>query len=349
MIDLKLPELSEIEAAAARLAPLSVSGTPLLKLCERGALRFFAKLECLQPGARCYKVRGAFNVLAKMQEEQPDVLSALRRRGIITASTGNFAVALGQVAQTLALPLTVLVPSGASMAKLELAKRLAPKARIVEVSAEVWWQSMLEERIVSDTPVDSSLAGALFISPARNLAVMEGNGTIGLELLEQLPTSQRRDLHVFVPYGGGGLCIGIASALKQRLSGEGKACRVHACEVSTGAPFGASLAAGRPVSVEHERTFVDGIGAKGVLPDNFERARQVLDGALTVTPAQIMASCRELLTTYGVVVEGAGAASLAAAVEYYSKTEPQRPTDVVCILSGGNIELSLLLPDPRLS
>lgn len=336
-MDLPLPRLSAIETAATRLHRLGLRQTPLLLLHEEGPLRIFAKLECLQPRTRCYKVRGAFNALAKLQEQHG--LQVLRARGIATASAGNFAIALGEATGALELPLTVLVPRGVSSAKMARMQHLAPHARTQAVSPEVWWQCMLQHEVVGEAHEDAD--APLFISPAGDLAVMEGNGTLGLELLAQLPPkSEAAALRVLVPYGGGGLAIGVACALKQRLDSRVD-CQVLACEVSTGAPLHASLAAGRPVEVEHTPSFVDGIGASGVLPDNFARAQNLLGGSIVVAPDAILAQCQRMLQDYGLVVEGAGAASLAAAQHAYAHPT-HAATDIVCVVSGGNIDLALL-------
>ena len=158
---------------------------------------------------------------------------------------------------------------------------------------------------------------------------MAGNGTIGLEIAEDLPDVDA----VLVPYGGGGLCCGIASALRELRP----PCRIYACEVETAAPLAASLAAGEPVEVEHVPSFVDGIGAPRVFPEMFALVRELVDGSIVVGLDEIAGAIRLLLERNRVVAEGAGAAPVAAALSGRAGTGK-----LVCVVSGGNIDSSKL-------
>jgi threonine dehydratase len=160
-------------------------------------------------------------------------------------------------------------------------------------------------------------------------AVMAGNGTIALEILEDLP-----DVDVIVaPYGGGGLSCGIASAIRTLAP----SCKVFAAEVETGAPLAASLEAGRPVKVEYTASYVDGIGSPEVFPEMFDLARELLDGSLVATLDEVTAAVRLLAERARVVAEGAGATPVALARNGAAGTGK-----VVCIVSGGNIDASKL-------
>jgi len=214
------------------------------------------------------------------------------------------------------LPCTVVVPDTAPRTKLDAVERLG--ARIVKVPPETWFEVF---RTRSYPGMDG-----LFVHAFSDPAVMAGNGTIGLEILEDLPEPDA----VLVPFGDGGLSCGIASALRARAPG----CEVYACEVETAAPLAASLAAGEPVEIEHRHSFVDGIGAPRVFPEMFALARELLDGSLVVGLEDVAAAVRLLVERNRIVAEGAGAAPVAAALSRTGK--------VVCVVSGGNLDTATL-------
>ncbi len=168
-----------------------------------------------------------------------------------------------------------------------------------------------------------------FVHPVRDPAVMAGNGTIGLELTEQLDAIDR----VLIPWGGGGLTTGIASAL----AALSPSTKVFACEPETAAPVSAAIAAGKPVEVPYVPSFVDGAGAKGLLPDMWELARPLLAGAFAVPLSEAAAAVRLLAERLHVIAEGAGALALAAAL-----TGKAGSGRVVCVVSGGNIDAGRL-------
>ena len=185
-----------------------------------------------------------------------------------------------------------------------------------------WWQVL----------VDHGYPGipGRFIHPVSDPDVIAGNGTIGLEILEELPDADT----VYVPYGGGGLSSGIACAVR----GLRPSARVFACEVDTAAPFSASLAAGKPVTIAYTASFVDGIGSGGLLPEMWPLASTVLAGSVVSTVAEIARAVALLATRARVVAEGAGAASVAAA----RKHEHAGSGPIVCVVSGGNIDAEKL-------
>ncbi len=158
---------------------------------------------------------------------------------------------------------------------------------------------------------------------------MAGNGTIALEILEELPDAAA----ILVPWGGGGLSCGIAAAVRALKPD----CRVYATEVATGAPLAASLAAGTPAVVDYQPSFVDGIGSKTVFPQMLELAQSLLDGALIAELEDVAAALRLMAERNRVIAEGAGACPVACAL-----TGQAGSGKIVCVVSGGNIDLSKL-------
>jgi threonine dehydratase len=241
-------------------------------------------------------------------------------RGVYTASAGNMAQGVAWNARRLGIPCTSVVPETAPEAKLAAIRRLG--ADYVKVPFDEWWQVMIDHRY-------EPLADRVFVHPFRDSRVMAGNGTIGFEILEDLPDVDA----VIVPYGGGGLSCGIASALRPVLPET----KVYASEVETAAPLAASLEAGRPVEVPYTASFVDGIGAKALLEDMWPLASSLLAGSLVASLADTAAAIRLLAERNRVIAEGAGATSVAAAL-----TGGAGSGKVVCVVSGGNIDASKL-------
>jgi threonine dehydratase len=302
--------IEEIRAARERLAG-RVLRTPLvpLDLPDQPAA-IYLKLENLQP-IGSFKLRGALNAVL---QTDPDDL----RAGVVTASAGNMGQGVAWAARELGLPCTVVVPDHAPETKLAAIERLG--GRTLKVPYERWWQAISE----SSFP---EVEGA-FIHPVQDERVMAGNGTIGLEILDDLPEPDR----VLVPFGGGGLSVGIASAVKAVRPST----RVYAVEPATGAPLTAAFETGEPRPVEYQVSFVDGSGAPAVLPAMWPRAREALDGAFSVSLDGTAAAVRLLAERARVVAEGAGALALAAALANgWDET-------IVCVVSGGNIDVSKL-------
>ncbi len=271
----------------------------------------FLKLENLQPTGS-FKVRGVSNAIALAG---PDV----RTRGVYTCSAGNMAQALAWQARENKIPCTVIVPDNAPQTKLEAIKRFG--AKIIQASFDEVWNVVVTHRY---PPLD----GSVFIHPFADIRMMAGNGTAGLEILEDLPDVDS----VVVPFGGGGLSVGIASAIRAKRPET----RVYAVEPETAAPLSASFAAGSAQEIDRIPSFVDGIGGKSVLPEMWERAR-VLLLPIVVSLSEVAAAIRLLIERNRVVAEGAGAASVAAAT-----TGKAGSGKIVCIVSGGNIDSSKL-------
>jgi threonine dehydratase len=294
--------LEEIRRARELLAG-KVVRTPLVRLDEG----VYLKLENLQP-IGSFKLRGALNAIGNAP-------AGALEAGVVTASAGNMGQGVAWAARELALPCSVVVPDNAPEAKLGAIERLG--GRIVKVPYERWWQTLADSGY-------SELDG-FFVHPVQDERVMAGNGTIGLELLEDLPEPDV----VLVPFGGGGLSSGIASAVKA-LRPETK---VYAVEPETGAPLTAAFAAGEPAPIDFQASFVDGAGGPALLPEMWPLVREVLDGAFAMSLDETAEAVRELARRAPVVAEGAGALALAAALA--------RRVDggtVVCIVSGGNID-----------
>src|SRR5450631_3742261 len=199
-------------------------------------------------------------------------------------------------ARRLGVPCAVVVPGHAPETKLAAIERLG--GRIVKLPFDEWWQVLVEHGY-------PGMEG-LFIHPVSDAAVIAGNGTIGLEILEDLPDVDA----VVVPYGGGGLSCGIASAIRA-LRPE---VPVWAAEVDSAAPFAAALAAGHPVTVEYKASFTDGIGSRSVLEEMWPLAHRLLAGSLVSSLAEVAEAIRILAVRNRVIAEGAGAASVAAAM-----------------------------------
>ena len=312
------PELPALRRAHARAAVHAVR-TPLVRLPARdGEREVWLKLETLQP-IGSFKIRGAANALALVPAER-------LARGVFTASAGNMAQGVAWVARAHGVPCTVLVPDSAPAAKLDAVSRLG--ARLVPLPFARWWQVLEEHRY-------PGLEG-VFVHPVSDEGVIMGNAGVGLEIREDLPAPGA----VLVPFGGGGLACGIATALRA----SGSQAAVFACEVETAAPLAASFAAGSPQRIERVPSFVDGIGAGALLPEMWPLARTWLAGSCVVSLAQIADAVRALVSRARVVAEGAGASSLAAALGSQaavasSGTRVELPDGpLVCVISGGNLD-----------
>lgn len=299
--------LEEIRRAREVLAG-KVVRTPLVRL---DGTDVYLKLENLQP-IGSFKLRGALNAVGGASPEE-------LRAGVVTGSAGNMGQGVAWAARELGVPCTVVVPDSAPEAKLAAIVQLG--GRIVKVPYERWWQTLEES---SYPEVDG-----LFVHPVQDERVMAGNGTIGLELLEDLPEPEV----VLVPFGGGGLSAGIASAVKALRPQT----RVYAVEPETGAPLTAAFAAGEPVPIEFQSSFVDGAGGPALLPAMWPRVRDLLDGAFAVSLDESAEAVRVLARRARVVAEGAGALALAAALGGRVEGGP-----VICIVSGGNIDAAKL-------
>ena len=299
--------LAEIERARKRIAGAAIR-TPLVRLPDTD---IWLKLENLQP-VNSFKIRGATNAIrAASSVELAD--------GVVTASAGNMAQGLAWAAREAGVPATIVVPDHAPQTKLDRIERLG--GQVIKVPFERWWQTMIESRFEG--------ADGLFVHPVRDELVMAGNGTIGLELLEDLPDVDT----VLVPFGGGGLSTGIASAVKALRP----QVRVYGVDPEPGPALSSAFAAGEPVTVEYVPSFVDGSGSRGVLDFMWPYLSEALDGAYVASLDEIADAVRLLAERIRVVAEGAGALALAVALSGRAGEGK-----IACIVSGGNIDLPVL-------
>jgi threonine dehydratase len=306
--------LRRIEEAARRLRGL-LEPTPVVPFpswSERGEPGpIQLKLETLQP-VGSFKVRGALNAVASLSDAQ-------RRAGVYTASAGNMAQALAYAAARVGSACAVVVPETAPAAKLDAAARLG--AELVEVPFDEWWDVIVCGRY-------GPLRDRTWIHPFADPDVIAGNGTIGLELVEQAPDMAT----VYVPVGGGGLISGIGVALRERAAHV----EVRGSEVETAAALAAALRAGEPTVVPYQRTFIDGMGSRRITDAMWPLLETVVHGSAVVEVAAVADAVRLLLADCHLVAEGAGAASLACAL-----AEPGR-RPAVCVVSGAGIDLPVL-------
>ncbi len=309
--------LAEIEAARSRIAPFAVR-TPLVRFPHPGPDEIWLKLENLQPFA-CFKIRAAAALFATLADAE-------LRRGVMTASAGNWAQAVAFMARERGVPCTVVVPETSPENKRRAIAALGAKAVVAPFAA--WWRAIVTH---SHPGLD-----ARFVHPVEEAPVMAGNGTAGIEILEDLPEVDA----VLVPFGGGGLSCGISSALRQ----QGSAARVHPVEVSTSPKLAAAFEHGAPQWIETEPSFVDGIGGNTVLEPMWPLARDLLDEPLLAEPDEIAEAVRLLAGRSRIVAEGAGACPLAAALADRVprlRMEAGRKRKLVCVVSGGNVEMEV--------
>jgi threonine dehydratase len=306
-----LPSLSQVQDAR-RVIARSAIRTPLVRMNVTGApAEIYLKLENLQP-IGSFKIRGASNAMGRIPRETLG-------RGVLTASAGNMAQGVAWCAREFGIPCTVIAPDTAPQTKIAAIERLG--GRVLKVPFEEWWHTF-EARAYPGVQ-------GTFIHAFDDMDVMAGNGTIALEILEDLPDVDA----VLIPWGGGGLTCGIAAVMRASKPG----CRIYASEVATAAPLAASLAAGSPQKIPYQASFVDGIGGKSVFPQMFERAHGLIDGSLVAELDQVAGAVRMLAERNRMIAEGAGACPVACALA--GKAGAGK---IACVVSGGNIDLNKL-------
>ena len=310
MIDPVRPiELADVKAAQERISA-TVLRTPLVKLdLGRDGPDIRLKLENLQP-TNAYKIRGAANAVAKLSDEQ-------RSRGVWTISAGNAGQGVAYAARAAGIPCSVVAIETAPQTKLERMRALG--ATIIPVSyAEAWKAAEAHEF--------EGLDGT-FVHPFDNHDFIAGHGTMGLEIIEDC----REVKTVIAAIGGGGLITGLGSAVKALKPDV----RVVGAEPETASPYAFSLAEGGPSKFPGwQASFVDGAGGQSVTQRMWDRMEPVVDGAITVSLDQVREAMRLIAEKARVISEGAGALALAAAL-----TGEEREGPIVCVVSGGNIDL----------
>ena len=304
--------LADIRAARERISQSAIR-TPLVRLnVDSAPAEIYLKLENLQP-IGSFKLRGAANAIALAAREQ-------LAKGVYTCSAGNMAQGVAWNARRLGIACTTIVPEHAPETKLAAIARMG--AKLIKVPFDAWWNVMVTHHY-------DGMEG-FFVHPVSAPAVMAGNGTIGLEILEDLPDVDT----IVIPYGGGGLSCGIATAVRA-LKPDTK---LYAAEVETSAAFAAALAAGQKAKIDYQPSFVDGIGSGSVLDEMWPLAKMLLDGSLVMPLAEVAKAIRLLAERNRVIAEGAGATPVAAALA--GKAGGGK---VVCIVSGGNIDFEKLV------
>lgn len=296
-------KLRDFENAAERTSADAIV-SPLLPfpINDRNLM---LKAECLQP-LGSFKIRAGSNAIAMANEVE-------LKKGVVTASAGNFGQGVAKAALNRGLPAHVIVPNTASSAKVDALKELG--ATITSVPFSDWWQVMMSRSTKMD---------GYFIHPVAELEVIIGNGVIGLEIASQFPDVDV----VVVPFGGGGMICGIALAMKAL----GKSPLIVACEIESSTPLSSAKANGIPVQVERGPSWVDGIGSTCVLDDMWPLLDQLVDEVFIVSHKEAAKALRFLFVKSHLAAEGAGAVALAAAMkpEFVNK-------NVVAVISGGNI------------
>ncbi|MDF2665516.1 MAG: threonine dehydratase [Microbacterium sp.] len=313
------PTLAEFEDAAQALRGI-ITRTPLdesLHLTELLGVPVNLKLENLQRTGS-FKIRGASHRLSRLTAEE-------RARGVVAASAGNHAQGVALAAQQLGIPATIFMPLGVPVPKL-----LATRG----YGAEVILEGATVETPLRLAAEFAERTGAVLIHPFDHRDIIVGQGTLGLELIEDMPDLDT----IIVGIGGGGLAAGVAAAVKARAAAEGRDVRIIGVQAHNSAAYPSSLAAGYPMQVETTPTMADGIAVArpGDLP--FELIRKYVDEVVTVTEDDIARALLVLLERAKQVVEPAGAVGVAAILA--GKIRATGPT--VTILSGGNIDPLLL-------
>lgn len=261
-----------------------------------------------------YKIRGAYNRMSKLSADE-------RAKGVVAASAGNHAQGVALAAQELGIQATIFMPMGVALPKL-LATR--------DYGAEVVLRGPTFTESLAAAKEFAQNTGAVFIPPYDNFDVIAGQGTVGLEIFDQVPDVET----VIVPIGGGGLISGVASALKQQAAANGRTIRVIGVQSANAAAYPPSLSAGEPTTIEMKPTIADGIAVARPGTLNFEVIKDTVDEVVTVTDDDISRALVTLLERAKLVVEPAGAVGVAAILA--EKISAVGTT--VVVLSGGNID-----------
>ena len=308
-----LVSIENIRRAGARLRDV-VPRTPLVDVSTAlppASPGIRLKCENLQPiGA--FKLRGAFNMLAQLAPEE-------RRRGVITYSSGNHALALAYSARLMGAPAVVVMPTNASAVKLEGARTLGAEV-ILEGTTSKDRQRRAESEAAS--------RGLTMVPPFDHPWIVEGQGTIGVEILEQEPDVDA----IYVPVGGGGLIAGVAAAVKALKP----SVRIVGVEPVGAAKMTRSLEAGQPVTLDHVQSLADGLLPVSPAQLTFDHVRDLVDEMITVEDDQIAAAVRWIFRESRLVAEPSGAVGVAAILDRLTNGHLVGGP-IVAIVSGGNV------------
>lgn len=275
----------------------------------------YLKLESLQRTGS-FKLRGAYVAMSRLTEAQ-------RAKGVCACSAGNHAQGVAYAARQMGVSATIFIPANAAREKIDATRAYGVDVRLVGDSFEAAEEAALKYANENDLT---------FIAPYDDLNVISGQGTIGLEILEQCPDVDA----IVVPVGGGGLISGIAFTVKT-LKPE---VLVYGVQTETNPGMKTSLESGKVVNVGEVGSIADGIAVGEPGQITFDLCKKYLDGIVTTSDSEIAETIYQLLRKQKIVVEGAGAASLSAVI--HNKL-PLEGKTVVCILSGGNIDDATLL------
>lgn len=309
--------LDAVRAARARIAG-RLRATPTVHkeaLSSQAGVPVFLKCEHLQHTGS-FKLRGALNLVSQLADEE-------RARGVVAASAGNHAQGVAVAAREFGVQATIFMPEDATLSKVEATRNYGARIRLTGANLS---EALVAARAHADE------TGALFVHPFDDMRVIEGQATLGLEIVEQVPEIET----LVVPIGGGGLFAGVASVVREMRP----ACRIVGVQASACPSLEASLAAGNPVSVESHPSLADGICVKQPGELTFSIVRRLLDHLVVVDDDELASSMLWLIERAKQVVEGAGAAGVAALRS--GRVEPTGPT--VIVLGGGNIDPVALMP-----
>jgi threonine dehydratase len=310
--DHPLVTLDEIRDAARRIAGIA-RVTPLLDISEIAGRPLLLKCENMQTGG-AFKIRGAFNMVAQLTDEQ-------RQRGVITFSSGNHGQAMAIAARALHAPAVVVMPTTAPKVKVDGVRR---------VGGEVIFAGTTSTDRKTRAETEARARGLTIVPPFDHEWIIAGQGTAGLEILEQQPDVGA----VLVPIGGGGLAAGVAAAIKLSRP----EVRVIGVEPTGSAKMKASVEAGQPVTLERTQSIADGLLPVRPGDLTFAHVRRFIDEVVTVTDDQLVDAVLWLVAGAKVIVEPSGAATVAAAL---AGAGP-RDLPVVAVVSGGNMDLETL-------
>ena len=316
---LPLPDLDQLEHARGVVGRV-ISPTPVDTaqfLATRLGSPVVLKCENMQRTGS-YKIRGATYRLSRLSEAQ-------RAHGVVAASAGNHAQGVAYAARELGMPARIFMPVGVPLPKLEATLNYGAEIELVGAN--------VADALEAATAYAAE-SGAEFIHPYDHPDIIVGQATLGLDILDQVPDVDQ----IVVPIGGGGLISGIATAVRARRAAGGRDVRIIGVQAEHSAPFPASLRAGHRVKVDARPTIADGIAVAYPGELTFEVVREFVDDVVTVSEDDIARAILLLVERAKLVVEPAGATSVAAILA--GKIEPVGTT--VPVLSGGNIDPLML-------
>jgi threonine dehydratase len=314
-----MPTLEDFELAQQRISGIAIQ-TPVLKsnwLSEQTGGNVWFKCENLQrTGA--YKLRGAYNMISQLS-------AAEKARGVVAASAGNHAQGVAMAARELGIKATIFMPVGASLPKYQAT---------VDFGANVVLTGAIFDETLKAAKEFTESSGAVFIPPFDHIDIIRGQGTVALEILEQLPDVD----NILVCLGGGGLTAGVAAAAKLKAKQLGKKVKVYAIQAELAAAWPSSLKAGRPLEIKVQPTIADGIAVAkpGKVP--FDIVAEYVDKVLTVTEDEMARAMLGVMENHNMVVEAGGSVGTAALLSKKLKLKG----NTCVILSGGNIDPLLL-------